>query len=853
MEKKYLFSAVAAGVALSASVYASEIAGNNMFSSLSNVAMVADGNGMAKAADDDISGDEIVEDKWIDVELATAGSLGVEVLYNVDVLTDVEYLKVTGTLNSTDWTTITQMKNLKALDLRNAKLESIPADGCKTLTSLAEIYLPEGLKTIGNYAFRYTQLQKITIPSSVTSIGERIFYEVTTLEEAEFAEGSQLTSIPTAMFRGCNKLTTCILPKTLISIGTYAFYNCNELSSCVLPESLKEIGTNAFYRNYKITTVEFPQGLQSIGRYAYQESGIESVILPIGLSTLGDNAFHTCKSLTFVELPSYIEKYDDNFRYCTAIKKVVLHSATPPAINGDPFGNVTKANIEIVVPSFAVVNYKLDSYWYQFGSIVGGVESDYWKITAPLSLTNNRRMDGKPSIDMYYNGQLTVGGNAPMEVATLNMFMSDDTPARIVNTCNAMTADELNTTYKVDANKWYFLSPMHDVNLADIEHSVAGASFVFRYYDGEGRATNGPGSSWKNVTDDVLVAGQGYIFQCNKAGEITMPSTAESIGKMLTADDVVAPLATYASENTANQNWNMVGNPYPCYYDIYYMDFTAPITVWDMSSRTYKAYSLVDDNLVLRPMQAFFVQKPDNVDNITFDKDGRQMESTINRASYAPARNARISADRKLFNIVISDGEMSDETRVVINSEASDGYEMDRDASKFMSMSDDVPQIYTVDAEGNSLAINERPMLDGKIALSVYAAKAGFHTISLGRADGDISLYDVVEGRTVNLNSEDYTFYVDEAGVLEGRFMLMPAVDNNPTGIGSIDADGMSVTAGKGMLRVTASDNVVVNVYTADGKKAAAATAVAGVAEFNLAAGVYVVSVNGKTVKSVVY
>jgi hypothetical protein len=46
------------------------------------------------------------------------------------------------------------------------------------------------------------------------------------------------------------------------------------------------------------------------------------------------------------------------------------------------------------------------------------------------------------------------------------------------------------------------------------------------------------------------------------------------------------------------------------------MDFTAPITVWTGS--TYKAYSIVDDNLALRPMQSFFVKVKKNANNVVF-------------------------------------------------------------------------------------------------------------------------------------------------------------------------------------------------------------------------------------------
>lgn len=793
------------------------------------------------------------EAKWIDVELVSAGSLGVEVLYKVDVLSDVDYLRVKGTLNATDWETIKQMTNLRGIDLRETKFDKIPDKAFDSRSLLTTVYLPEGMTSIGQYSFRKTSLEEITIPSTVTMIGQHAFRDIKTLKKFEFAEDSKLQTIPEYMFYNCSNLTLFKMPNSVTSVGDNAFQDCTSLSNLTLSSALTVINRNAFLRTKSLKNVEFPQGLKTIEQNAFSESGLESACLPVGLTSLGSSTFSSCDSLKMVELPAYVPEYSYTFYCCRSLKKVICHSATPPYIpSGDPFYDVNKSNVTLVVPNFAVVNYKLDSFWYQFGKIEGGVVSDYWKITAPLSLTNNRRMDGNPDIDLYYNGQLTVGGNAPMELRNMNIFVNDNTPGQLINTCNAMTADGVTTIYTVEANKWYFITPLHDVSMTDIEHS-AGASFVFRYYDAAGRAANGPGSSWKNVTDENLVAGQGYIFQCNKAGTISLPANAESIVKTMNPDDVVMPLSVNESENTANQNWNYVGNPYPCHYDIYYMDFTAPITVWDMNSRTYKVYSLVDDNFILKPMQAFFVQKPDNVDNITFGKEGRQMDATVNRPSSAPARYARGGADRILFNVKVSDGEMSDETRVVINSQASADYEMECDASKFMSMSTDVPQIYTVDAAGNSLAINERPMLDGKVDLGLYVAKSGYHTISLGRADGDIDLYDAVAGRKVCLNDGEYTFYVEEPGVMEGRFVLMPHIDNSTDGIGNVSAADINVAAGNGMLHVTAPNNSAIQVFGTDGKLLTTATAVSGTADIQLPAGVYVVKVNNLSVKRVVY
>ena len=100
-------------------------------------------------------------------------------------------------------------------------------------------------------------------------------------------------------------------------------------------------------------------------------------------------------------------------------------------------------------------------------------------------------------------------------------------------------------------------------------------------------------------------------------------------------------------------------------------------------------------------------------------------------------------------------------------------YEIARDAAKFMSFEADVPQIYTIDEEGNGYAINERPMDDGRVQLAYYAGQEATYTIKAQRADGQVYLYDAEEDQTVDLTKEDYTF---QSGATSGynmsRFLL---------------------------------------------------------------------------------
>lgn len=793
-----------------------------------------------------------VSNSWVNVELATPGTLGSEVLYSpgIDVLDDVEFLKVKGKMNDSDWTDIKNMQNLKALDLSEAIITTVPDKAFDGKSLLSSVILPEGITSIGEYAFRGTTIRRINIPSTVSIIKQRAF-QSTPLMYCTFAEGSQLKTIEQYAFASCKLLQEIALPAQLETIGLATFeycemlktvtmgdavtyiegwtfhgankmesirfsdaleeirpYMCREnhaLAQVHLPANLKKIHELAFYDTPLLTEIEFPASVELIARESFRYSAIEKVELPINLQWLGDYAFSNNSNLKEIEMPSFVDPgnyarpywysgywtqdnqpsgYLRNFSDCPNIEKVTMRSATPPAINVDPFQNSRdKSVITLVVPSFAVVNYKLDTYWKAFGSIVEGDDVDYWKITSPLMLTNNRRMQGTPDVDLYYNGQLTVGGSAPMTMDKFNMFFSEENPGRLLNTCDAVTANEAATKFSVAANKWYFITPIHDVNVADINVSDD-ASYVFRYYDAENRAVKGATGSWKNVDTSVLKGGQGYIFHCNRACVITFPADAAGQAQLFTTKDVTWNLTTNEAEVAANRSWNYVGNPYPCYYDIYYMDFTAPITIWNGS--TYKAYSIADDDLVLRPMQSFFVQKPDAVDKIVFKKEGRQLLSTVaphtTSNSYATGEKAR-----KIFNIQIIDNETeaADETRVVLNNNANMGYELECDASKFMSFDVSVPQIFTTDDDGNAYAINERPTLNGMVPLAFYATKDGTYTINTLRADGKVKLMDSVEGKTVDITTGAYSFDAEASNEANtSRFTL---VFNEATGINDVN------------------------------------------------------------------
>jgi len=103
--------------------------------------------------------------------------------------------------------------------------------GCSGLTNIT---IPSSVTSIGDYAFwQCSGLKTVTFAegSKLTSIGERAFYECTSLKTVTFAEGSKLTSIRFGAFWGCRVLKSITIPASVTSIGDYAFFGCNSLTS----------------------------------------------------------------------------------------------------------------------------------------------------------------------------------------------------------------------------------------------------------------------------------------------------------------------------------------------------------------------------------------------------------------------------------------------------------------------------------------------------------------------------------------------------------------------------------------------------------------------------------------------
>ena len=193
-------------------------------------------------------------------------------------------------------------------------------------SNITSVSLPDGLESIGNYAFyQCTALTSITIPSNVTSIGNSAFNECTGLESVTIPDG--VTSIGTSAFQQCSSLTSIIIPAGVTGIGNYVFCACTGLTSITIPSSVTSIGNSAFSGCSGITSITIPADVTSIGSNAFSNSGLTSITIPVKVRSIGNAAFSGCFGLETVTFADGIPLESIGayaFRGCSSLESITI-------------------------------------------------------------------------------------------------------------------------------------------------------------------------------------------------------------------------------------------------------------------------------------------------------------------------------------------------------------------------------------------------------------------------------------------------------------------------------------------------------------------------------------------------
>ena len=263
---------------------------------------------------------------------------------------------------------------------------------CYNLTSVT---IPNSVTSIGEGAFEECGLTSMTIPNSITSIGNRAFYECCSLTSVTIS--NSVTSIDNETFSSCYALTSVTIPNSVTSIGERAFYDCYGLTSVTIPNSVTSIGNHAFWHCSGLTSVTIPNSVTSIGEGAFEEcDGLTSVTIPNSVTSIGSYAFDRCDYLTSVIIPSSVTSIGNGaFNNCDRLTSVTVEWNNPISIPSSTFLHLTgetlvnKTPATLYVPKGCKAAYEAADYWKDFKEIVevGGLEEQNMSLNELPTMT----------------------------------------------------------------------------------------------------------------------------------------------------------------------------------------------------------------------------------------------------------------------------------------------------------------------------------------------------------------------------------------------------------------------------------------------------------------------------------
>lgn len=184
-----------------------------------------------------------------------------------------------------------------------SSLECLGTGAFDSCYNLKSVKLNDGLKNIGNEAFQFSRIEEITIPSSVDFIGDDAFHACPVLKNVVFSEDSNLKSIGELAF-GFTRINELSIPNSVNYLGPNCFYDCSFLKKIVFPDNLKGIGEYCFGYCTRLSEIVLPQSLCYLGERSLYHTAIESIELPEKLSYIGTLAFEECYNLKSVTLNS---------------------------------------------------------------------------------------------------------------------------------------------------------------------------------------------------------------------------------------------------------------------------------------------------------------------------------------------------------------------------------------------------------------------------------------------------------------------------------------------------------------------------------------------------------------------
>lgn len=224
---------------------------------------------------------------------------------------------------------------------KNGNRASDPAPWEAWHDEIKELVIEEGITRIGERAFAnndiedlygYYNLTKVTLPSTLTSVGLDAFCDASyyleevhapsLLDWCEIAFEAETPGDPPLfdsnpalyadLYVGGELLTgKVVFPKELTKVNTLTFADREGLTEVVLHDGVTELGECCFQDCKDLRVVELPEGLKAIPDNAFSHcESLDGIVIPESVEMIGYASFFDCKSLQSINIPAAVTKIE---------------------------------------------------------------------------------------------------------------------------------------------------------------------------------------------------------------------------------------------------------------------------------------------------------------------------------------------------------------------------------------------------------------------------------------------------------------------------------------------------------------------------------------------------------------
>ncbi|RGM22254.1 hypothetical protein DXC23_04185 [Eubacterium sp. OM08-24] len=402
------------------------------------------------------------------------------------------------------------------------------------------VNISNGITRIGDCAFDGLGITSITIPDSVTSIGNDAFGDCENLTDITIPDS--VTSIGEGAFRNCKSLTSITIPCSVTSIGDYTFYGCKSLTSITIPCSVTSIGYKAFCFCENLTNITIPDSVTSIGDDAfYYCASLTSITIPNGVTSIGDYTFYGCTSLTSITIPNSVTSIENfTFYGCTSLTSITIPNSVTSIGNYTFYGCTSLTSITI--PD-SVISIGWCAF-YDCASLTS--------ITIPNSITSIglEAFDNTPWYDSKPDGIVYIGkilyrykGDMP---ANTNIVIPDSVASigyRAFYDCTNLTSITIpNSVTSIEESAFGWCEGLTSITIPNSVTSIEESAF--EWCEGltsitipnsvtsieESAFQCCKGLTSVTIPDSVKSVGQSAFEYCESLTSITIPNSVISIG-----------------------------------------------------------------------------------------------------------------------------------------------------------------------------------------------------------------------------------------------------------------------------------------------------------------------------------